>query len=143
MLKQFEKCILEGSKEMQSGRTTMIPTQHQTIFLQSQDQRIVFINSVKSLEAALFPEILTQSEIQKELNVHQEEIDEIEKTHEQILEEGFQKQKTKNQTPIQNKIIFTADIVLDKTLNKLVKIYRNRLFTLSQLLKLLNYFEEL
>lgn len=138
LLKAYERCLVEGSKEMVGPKTE---TNKAGFVHKTNDQRLVFINSVKSLQTALFPHILENAEVQAEMNVHLEELEVIENKYKKELEAGVEKERRYNMSDGPS-IEFDAEPVFNKALEELVKKYRELLMTLATLLHSRNYFEE-
>lgn len=128
ILEQFRRCCIEGSRAMQT-----------TVDKQGiKNQKEVFINSVKILEAALLGDLLKQTDIVQKNEAIDKKIDEI--NSEYIL----LKTKIKKKIHINSKIdpFLSIESFEDKFESRLVSIYLEKLGVMSLLLHKLNFFEE-
>lgn len=149
VLKQYEKCCTEGSKEMTGGGVINRIINGQLIELAVPNQREIFINSVEMLNIVLIPEI------KKNKKLIQEDIDKFEYSLQKLninLNEYMQqidsnitfddpRYKQHSEAYYKDKNISIQNLHDNYELAK-VELYKSLLRTIGMLLNHLNYFEE-
>lgn len=141
VLKQFVKCSEEGSKEMVEGgvRKRLVDGQIEEVAVDN--QREIFINSVKSLWCMLLP---TYYKKKSAISEQIEEIDsELKQLNKECLEQHSNYMSASSMDDGNKRIVEEAYInfKLDYE-NKLIDIYRRKLIAMSFLLDAVNYFDE-
>lgn len=148
MLKQFQKCLDEGSKEMIGGGVTERIINGVPYFIPRQNQREIFINSVEQMR------ILAQPEIKKNEKKIKEHLEKFNNADRQLNLEYNRRLKSikekyapggdwdGSKQATQNRNLEINDLEEWFETEK-VFIYKNYLLTaLSFLLNIENYFEE-
>jgi len=154
-LTQYSSCCREGSKEMTSGQTRKVVTQHGVVEIMTPNQTQIFVNTVEMLRVLLLPHIATNhKKIGPMLKKHyddlaalnnnyegirgnlKKEYDSIPNTRQNINEPTQKELHAKEYRTLLQKIEETYQ-------QQLVIHYRDKLLSaLSQLLSDLGYFEE-
>lgn len=119
-IRQFERCMLEGSKPFFGPDGQM--------------QREKYINSIKSMEVILYPKILDTKNF-KEININMKSNDEKIKSIKQKYAETYKRLKENNMNINESRL-------KDDLEQELIDAYREKLIILSILLEQVNYFSE-
>ncbi len=147
-LRQYERCIIEGSKEMTRGGKSIKMVRGVAVPVDIVNQRNIFTNTVISMEIILRPIISRKDDIDKRLKeakAKQDKIYEIfiQKRGKLRKDHNFSLERKRN---IKNSLVVDYDkemsYILDEYEVDLVAIYRLILTILSDLLDQENYFSE-
>lgn len=146
ILRQYQRCCTEGSKEMNSGGVKKRVINGQVYEIAVPNQIEIFINSVEILKISLIPKLDKDTKpIEKKIDGKYEELDKINKSYDSQANELINSSKPNNE-----KWITKYRDYFNKTLATLgrgrelikVDIYRKILIDLGEIMKGLNYFEE-
>lgn len=140
VMNQFNKCALEGSKEMTKRGKKMQVVRGVPMEIDVPDQREVFVNSVVMLKTILAAQIKDSEESKKGL-------EEISKERKELM--GNYKHKYNNlmivarkRNTAQVQLQQSVDIINSDALESQIPFYREELKVIAILLEELDYFEE-
>lgn len=145
-LRQFERCILEGSKELKKGGIQKKLLDGKEVLIEIPNQREIYINSVQQLEIILLPELVKKEKIKKDVEELNRQISETRlKQHEKMQQLQEENKKAKEKSDERRKF-FVEDETFVYWNNFYEKeeldLYKEKLILLSLLLNDLNYLAE-
>lgn len=137
-LEQYRRCCIEGSKEMTKAGSRIKIIRGVPVKVEIPDQREIFVNSVKSMEIVLSPEIDRWDDLKDKLSEINVIINDLHNgTNEKYNK--FKKKYNENNNLDWEKS--TEDIFLSYGV-EIVNLFRRKLIIFSQVLKRLHYYDE-
>lgn len=117
-LEQYRRCAIEGSKNI----------------INDPIQREIYVNSVKSMEIILFPDILNHDDIKTKIAINEDRITSLEEEYAHKLRE-LREQVTDDKRINLNKLTHHYEKIL-------IELIQEKLVILGLLLKKINYYGE-
>ena len=147
ILRQYQRCLTEGSKEMSLGGVKKRIVNGQVYEIAVPNQIEVFINSVEMLKILLGAHIAKEKdkEIVNKMNNHDKKSNEIRQSYDKAIDNIMVEYKPYNEKWVQknreehNRKLTNVERSYE---NLRVSIYREILITIGFLLNRLNYFDE-